>query len=126
MEPVIVADYACQAGMLLRKRVPVFGIAERPIESMSERCLYNAPGECRGDDEARLDRMVRIARSYRVHGLLYYNAGNLDVSEDYRMVDSSFYRELAVPAFLINGIDLENAALAVRIKEYIDIIGGRV
>jgi benzoyl-CoA reductase/2-hydroxyglutaryl-CoA dehydratase subunit BcrC/BadD/HgdB len=122
----IVADYACQAGMLLRKRVPVFGIAERPIETMSERCLYNAPCECRGDDRARLDRMVRIARSYRVHGLLYYNSENLDVAEDYKLVDSAFYRELSVPAFLITGNDLENAELSVRIKEYIDIIGGRV
>lgn len=122
----IVADYACQAGMLLRKRLPLFGIAERPMESMSERCLYNAPCRHRGDDRARLDRMIRIARNYRVQGLVYFNPGNRDLSEDYKMVDSAFYRELSVPAALVSGDDLENMETPHRIKEYIDIIGGRI
>jgi benzoyl-CoA reductase/2-hydroxyglutaryl-CoA dehydratase subunit BcrC/BadD/HgdB len=123
----IVADYACQAGMLLRKKVPVFGIAERPLESLSERCLYSAPCECRGDAHARLDRMIRLARNYRVHGLLYYNAGNLDaLKEDYKFVDKAFYRELSVPAFLVNGSDLQSEDIKAKIKDYIDIIGGRV
>ena len=124
---IIVADYACQAGMLLRKRAPVFGIAERPLESFSERYLYNAPCECRGDARGRLDRMLRIARNYRVHGLLYYNPGNLNaLRQDYRLVDNVFYQELSVPVFLVNGNELEAEDTKAKIKEYIDIIGGRV
>ncbi|RJO61845.1 MAG: 2-hydroxyacyl-CoA dehydratase [Dehalococcoidia bacterium] len=124
---IIVADYACPAGMLLRKKVPVFGIAERPLESLSERYLYNAPCECRGDTRGRLDHMIRIAKNYRVHGLLYYNPGNLDaLREDYKLVDNAFYRELSVPAFLVNGSDLEAENTQAKIKEFIDIIGGRV
>jgi len=124
---VIVADYACQAGMLLRKKVPVFGIAERPLESLSERYLYNAPCVCRGDTRGRLDRMVRIARNYRVHGLLYYNPGNVNaLRQDYRLVDNAFYQELSVPAFLVNGNELEAEDAQAKLKEYIDVIGGRV
>ena len=58
--------------------------------------------------------------------LLYYNPENLDVAEDCKLVDSAFYQELSVPAFLISGVELENADTTVRVKEYIDIIGGRV
>lgn len=124
---VIVADYACPAGMLLRKRVPVFGIAERPLESLSERYLYNAPCVRRGDTRGRLERMLRIARNYRVHGLLYYNPGNLDaLKQDYKLVDNAFYQELSVPALLVNGTELEAEDTQAKIKEYIDIIGGRV
>jgi benzoyl-CoA reductase subunit C len=123
----IVADYACPAGMLIRKKVPVFGIAERPLESLGERYLYNAPCVCRGDTLDRLDRMIRLARHYRVHGLLYFNPENIDaLREDYRLIDNAFYKELSVPAFLVNGEDLEAENTLVKIKEFIDVIGGRV
>jgi benzoyl-CoA reductase/2-hydroxyglutaryl-CoA dehydratase subunit BcrC/BadD/HgdB len=123
----IVADYACPAGMLLRKKVPIFGIAERPLESLGERYLYNAPCVCRGDTRARLDRMIRLARHYRVHGLLYFNPENIDaLRDDYRLIDNAFYKELSVPAFLVNGEDLEAENTRVKIKEFIDVIGGRV
>ncbi len=124
---VIVADYACTGSMLLRKTTPVFGVTERIIESASERSIYNAPCVSRGDIRGRLDRMVRIARNYRVQGLLYYNPGdNEAIRQDFKIIDKAFYQELAVPAFLVNGSELESELFAARLKDYFDIIGGRV
>ena len=123
----IVADYNCQAGMSLRKRTPIFGLVERPIETLSERCLFNAPCQGSGDNLARIDRMIRLARNFQIQGMIYYNPLNRpELVEDFNFVDEAFYRILAVPAFLLNGTEFESDGTQGRLKEFIDVIGGRV
>ncbi len=125
----IVSDFMCTGSMLLRKRVPVFGPVEHPFETLVERYLYNAPCPVMNDLSNRLDRMLVFARHFRVHGLIYVVLDGRDGwKKDYEQTEEVFYRELAVPTFLIEtGPGLENGPdIKTRLKSFLDIIGGQV
>ncbi len=125
----VVTDYICSASMRLRKRVPVFGVLENPLDSLVEQYLYNAPCVLMGDAPGRVDRMLRLARRYRVHGLVYLGSKHCQpVAGEYELISEAFYSNLSVPSLFI---EAESAALPDedlqgRVGEFIDIIGGRV
>jgi len=113
----------------LRKRVPAFGIMENPIDSLVERYLYNFPCPYIKDLPNRLDRMLKIARNYRVHGLIYYNSKLCDTwRADFKNIENTFYQELLIPTLFIETdyslSDVET--LKRRVEDFIDIIGGRL
>jgi benzoyl-CoA reductase/2-hydroxyglutaryl-CoA dehydratase subunit BcrC/BadD/HgdB len=126
---VVVTDYICTASARLRKRVPVWGTFERPFDSLAEHYLFNAPCPFMGDYGARLERMLRLSRWYRVHGLVGLNPGaNPAFKADFERLSEDFYSRLFIPSLYIeDSLPLEDArGLEERVGGFIDIIGGRV
>jgi len=126
---VAVTDYICTASARLRKRVPVWGTLERPLESLAELYLFNAPCPFMGGYGARLERMIALARWYRVHGLVCLNPGsNPVIRADFERLSEDFYSRLFIPSLNIEDrLPLADPqGLGERLGGFIDIIGGRV
>jgi len=126
---VVVTDYICTASARLRKRVPVWGTFERPLESLCELYLFNAPCPLMGGYGARLERMTALARWYRVHALVCLNPGSDPVFKaDFERLSEDFYSRLYIPSLYIeDSLPFENPqGVADRLGGFIDIIGGRV
>jgi len=126
---LIVTDYICTASARLRKTVPVWGTFERPAESLAELYLFNAPCPFMGGHEARLMRMLALARWYRVHALVCVNPGSNPVfKSDFERLSEDFYSRLFIPSLYIeDSLPLKDPqGLRERLNDFIDIIGGRV
>jgi len=98
----IVADSVCTGSMFLRKKVPVYNIMEDPIDVLAKRYLYNVPCPFMTDMKRRLNRLVKIAKDYRVHGVIYYNLKHNETwRSEFKAIKDTLYRELSVPTLLI-------------------------
>ena len=98
----IVADNICTGAMFSRKRVNIFGIFGNTMDALAERYLYNFPCPFMTDLSTRLNRILKVARDYRVHGLIYYNLRYCDTwRADFKFIKDTLYQELSVPTLLI-------------------------
>ena len=123
----IVADCVCTGSMFLRKRVPIFGIMENPIDALTERYLYNVPCPFMTNLLRRLNRIGKIARDYRVHGLIYYNLKYCDTwRAEFKSIKDTLYRELSVPTLLIETdySPSDVGTIRTKVEAFIKMIGG--
>ena len=122
----IVTDALCTGSMLLRKRVPLYGFFENPLDSITEQYLYNVPAPCMGNLNRRLNYILKTVRDFRVHGLIYYAPSSCGDSQgEIKVIKERLYQELLVPTLVLEG-DVAGNQLEPRINSFIDIIGGRV
>ncbi|MHC4277887.1 MAG: 2-hydroxyacyl-CoA dehydratase subunit D [Planctomycetota bacterium] len=120
----IVADSVCTASMFLHKNVAT----SNPMDALAERYLYNVPCPFMTDLPKRLNRIVKIARDYRVHGLIYYNLKYCDTwRAEFKPIKDTLYRELSVPTLLIETDYSPSDADAIKaeVEAFIKKIGGR-
>ena len=121
----IVTDLVCTGSMFLRKNVT----AGNPMDALAERYLYNVPCPFMTDLPKRLNRIVKIARDYRVHALIYYNLKYCDTwRAEFKIIKDTLYRELSVPTLLIETDYSASDAGTIKtnIEAFIKKIGGRV
>ncbi len=124
----IVADCLCTGSMFLRKRVPVFGFAGNPIDTLVEQHLYNVPCSFMTDLPRRLNRIVKMARDYRVHGLIYYSLKYCDTwRAELKAIKNTLYRELSVPTLLIETDYSPSDADTIRnrVEAFLKMMGGQ-
>ena len=124
----IVADCICTGSMFLRKRVPIFGIMENPIDVLAERYLYNVPCPFMTDRLRRLNSIIKIAKKYGVHGLIYYNLKYCDTwGDEFKSIKDMLYRELLVPTLLIETdySPPDVGTIRSKVEPFIELIGGR-
>jgi benzoyl-CoA reductase/2-hydroxyglutaryl-CoA dehydratase subunit BcrC/BadD/HgdB len=115
--------------MLLRKRVPSFGLIENLVEALSEQYLYNVPGPCRNNPSRRINYILKTVRDFRVHGLIYYKGKNpcISLGNQVKPIKDRVYKELLVPTFIVDNVTAEaEGSLRERLSSFIDIVGGRV
>ena len=120
----IVADSVCTASMFLHKNVAT----SNPMDALAERYLYNVPCPFMTDLPKRLNRIVKTARDYRVHGLIYYNLKYCDTwRAEFKPIKDTLYRELSVPTLLIETDYSTSDADAIKaeVEAFIKKIGGR-
>ena len=123
----IVADNVCTGSMFLRKKVPAFSIVEKPIDALAERYLYNVPCPFMTDIQRRLNRIVKIAKDYRVHGLIYYNLKyNETWRSEFKSIKDTLYRELTIPTLLIETdySPSDIGTIRTKVEAFIKMIGG--
>ena len=124
----IVADSVCTGAMFSRKRVSTFGFIGNPMEALAERYLYNFPCPFMTARQARINNIVKVARDYRVHGLIYYNLRYCDTwRADFKFISDALYKELSVPALLIETeySPDDTGVIRTNVESFIEIIGGR-
>ena len=124
----IVADSMCTGAMFSRKRVNVFGFMGNPMEALAERYLYNFPCPFMTDLQARINNIVKVARDYRVHGLIYYSLRYCDTwRADFKFIKDALYQELSVPALLIETEYSPDDIGTIRtnVESFIDMVEGR-
>lgn len=98
----IVADSICTGSMFMYKKVPNFGILGKPIDILAERYLYNVPCPFMIDKSRKLSRIVKIAKDYRVHGIIYYSLrSNETWRSEFKIIKDTLYSNLAIPSILI-------------------------
>jgi len=125
----IVADAVCTGSMLARKSVTIFGIMGSPIEALAERYLYNIPCPCMTDLDKRLARMLKIARDYRVSGLVYYNLKYCDTwRTEYQIIKDHLFGELSVPTLLVESdySPSDVGTIRTKVEAFIELLGGLV
>jgi benzoyl-CoA reductase/2-hydroxyglutaryl-CoA dehydratase subunit BcrC/BadD/HgdB len=124
----IVVDSVCTGSMFFRKKVPAYrGYLEQPIEALAKRYLYNVPCPFMTDITRRLNRIVNIAKDYRVHGLIYYNLNyNETWRAEFKSVKDTLYRELTIPTLLIETdySQSDTAELSSKVEAFLKMIGG--
>jgi len=124
----IIADSICTGAMFSRKKVSVFGMIGNPMDALAERYLYNFPCPFMTDLQARRNNIIKVARDYRVHGLIYYNLRYCDTwRADFKFIKDALYKELSVPTLLIETEYTPDDAGAIRasVESFIEMIGGR-
>ncbi len=124
----IVADNVCTGSMFSRKNVTVYGVMGNPIEALAERYLYNVPCPFMTDLSKRLNRITKIARDYKVHGLIFYNLKYCDTwRAELGFIKETLYKELAVPTLLIEGeySSADVGIIRTKVEAFIEMIGGR-
>ena len=125
----IVADGVCTGSMFSRKNVTVYGFMGDPIEALAERYLYNVPCPCMTDLTKRLNRIIKIAKDYRVHGLIYYNLKYCDTwRAELNFIKENLYKELSVPTLLIESeySPADVGTIRTKVEAFIEMIGGRI
>jgi benzoyl-CoA reductase/2-hydroxyglutaryl-CoA dehydratase subunit BcrC/BadD/HgdB len=123
----IVADSICTGSMFLRKKVPTFGIWSAPIDSLTERYLYNVPCPFMIDKSRRLSRIVKTAKDYRVHGTIYYSLRyNETWRSEFKAIKDVLYRNLSIPTLLIETdySSEDNEEIAEKVKSFLNLVGG--
>lgn len=124
----VVADSVCTGSMFSRKNVTLYGIIGDPIDALAERYLYNIPCPCMTDLPKRLNRMTKIARDFRVHGLIYYNLKYCDTwRAEFKFINDTLYKELSVPTLLIETeySPTDVGTIRTKIEAFLEMIGGR-
>ncbi len=124
----IVTDCVCNGSMLLRKRVPVYTLVENPIESLMEKYLFNVPGPCMENVRRRVNYIIKKARDFKVHGLIYYTGnGSCNALKDQgKTIKNRVYTELLVPTLILSKVAGNEENSLEKVKSFIDIVGGRV
>ena len=124
----IVADSICTGSIMARKRVQSAGITGNTMDSLAERYLYNFPCPFMTDLKMRLNSIVKVARDYRVHGLIYYNLKYCDTwRAEFKFIKDTLYKELSVPTLLIETEYSPDDAGMIKasVESFIEMIGGR-
>jgi benzoyl-CoA reductase/2-hydroxyglutaryl-CoA dehydratase subunit BcrC/BadD/HgdB len=125
----IVADSTCTGSMFSRKRVSMSGIIGSPIDGLAERYLYNIPCPFMTDLPKRLNRITRIARDYRVQGLVYYNLKYCDIwRAEFKSIKDTLYKQLSVPSLLIETdySPTDVGTIRTKVEAFLEMIGGQV
>ncbi|UCE97771.1 MAG: 2-hydroxyacyl-CoA dehydratase [Dehalococcoidia bacterium] len=123
----IVADCVCTGSMFLRKKVPTFGILSAPIDGLTERYLYNVPCPFMIDKSRRLSRIVKTAKDYRVHGMVYYNLrSNETWRSEFKAIKDVLYRNLSIPTLLIETdySSEDKEEITEKVKSFLKLVGG--
>ena len=98
----IVADDNCSGSMFARKKVRVPGVMGDSVDVLAERYLYNFPCPFMTDLQIRINNVVKVARDYQVHGLIFYALKYCDNwRADFKYFQDELYKELSVPTLLI-------------------------
>jgi benzoyl-CoA reductase/2-hydroxyglutaryl-CoA dehydratase subunit BcrC/BadD/HgdB len=123
----IVADNICTGSKFMRKKVPTFGILGKPIDILAERYLYNVPCPFMIDKSRKLSRIVKIAKDYRVHGIIYYSLrSNETWRSEFKNIKDTLYSNLAIPTLLIE-TDYSSAdkeEMGMKIESFLRLVGG--
>jgi benzoyl-CoA reductase/2-hydroxyglutaryl-CoA dehydratase subunit BcrC/BadD/HgdB len=123
----IVADSICTGSMFMRKKVPTFGILGKPIDILAERYLYNVPCPFMIDKSRKLSRIVKIAKEYRVHGIIYYSLRSNETWEsEFKNMKDTLYSNLAIPTLLIE-TDYSSAdkeVIGEKVESFLKLVGG--
>ena len=125
----IVADSVCTGAMFSRKRVSTFGFIGNPMEALAERYLYNFPCPFMTARQARINNIVKVARDYQVHGLIYYNLKYCDDwRADFISVKDALYKELSVPTLLIETeySPDDTGTIRTNVEAFIKMIEGHI
>jgi benzoyl-CoA reductase/2-hydroxyglutaryl-CoA dehydratase subunit BcrC/BadD/HgdB len=125
----IVADSVCTGSMFARKNVTIFGIMGSPIDALAERYLYNLPCPCMTDLDKRINRLAKIARDYRVAGLVYYNLKYCDTwRSEFQIIKNFLYKELKVPCLLVESdySPSDVGIIRTKVEAFIEMLGGMV
>ena len=125
----VVADSVCTGSMFARKNVTLYGIIGDPIDALAERYLYNIPCPCMTDLPKRLNRITKIARDFRVHGLIYYNLKYCDTwRAEFKFINDTLYKELSVPTLLIETeySPTDVGTIKTKIEAFLEMMGGRL
>jgi benzoyl-CoA reductase/2-hydroxyglutaryl-CoA dehydratase subunit BcrC/BadD/HgdB len=115
--------------MLLRKKVPHFGIIEDPLDILVEQYLFNVPAPCMGNTPRRLNYILKTVRDFNVHGIIHYNRIDTcnTASEQAKTIKDRIYNTLLVPTLILEAKPAGGTATVKdRVKSFIDIIGGRI
>ncbi|MFC1865528.1 2-hydroxyacyl-CoA dehydratase subunit D [Chloroflexota bacterium] len=123
----IVADSICTGSMFSRKKVPVFGVMAKPIDTLAQRYLYNVPCPFMTDQSRKLKRIIKIARDYKVHGIIFYSLKHNETwRSEFKPTKDNTYRELSIPSLHIaTDYSLsDTAAIKDRIAAFMKLIGG--
>ena len=125
----IVADSVCTGSMFARKNVTIYGIMGSPIDALAERYLYNVPCPCMTDLDKRINRLAKIARDYRVAGLIYYNLKYCDTwRSEFQLIKHYLYQELAIPSLLVESdySPSDVGTIRTKVEAFIEMLGGLV
>jgi benzoyl-CoA reductase/2-hydroxyglutaryl-CoA dehydratase subunit BcrC/BadD/HgdB len=125
----IVADSICTGSMFARKSVTIYGIMGSPVEALAERYLYNIPCPCMTDLDKRLNRMLKIARDYRVAGLIYYSLKYCDSwRAEFQVIKEHLYSEVGIPSLLIESdyAPSDVGTIQTKVEAFIEMLGGLV
>ena len=123
----IVADGVCTGSMFSRKRVTLFGVVGDPVEALAERYQYNVPCPFMTDLPKRKARMARIARDYKVQGVIYYNLKYCDTwRAEFNAIRQFLQKELSLPTLLIEAeySPADIGTIKTKIEAFIEMIGG--
>jgi benzoyl-CoA reductase/2-hydroxyglutaryl-CoA dehydratase subunit BcrC/BadD/HgdB len=100
---------------------------EKPIDALAKRYLYNIPCPFMTDRSRRLNRIVKIAKDYKVHGLIYYNLKfNETWRSEFKSIKDILYRNLSIPTLLIETdySPLDTDIIRDKVEAFIKLIGG--
>lgn len=125
----IVADSVCTGSMFARKNVTIYGIMGSPIDALAERYLYNVPCPCMTDLDKRINRIAKIARDYRVSGLIYYSLKYCDTwRSEFQSIKEYMYKELMISALLVESdySPTDVGTIRTKIEAFIEMFGGLV
>jgi benzoyl-CoA reductase/2-hydroxyglutaryl-CoA dehydratase subunit BcrC/BadD/HgdB len=125
----IVADSICTGSMFARKSVTIFGIMGSPVEALAERYLYNIPCPCMTDLDKRLNRMLKIARDYRVAGLIYYSLKYCDTwRAEFQLIKEHLFNEVGIPSLLVESdyAPSDVGTIQTKVEAFIEMLGGLV
>ena len=125
----IVSDCLCNGSMLLRKKVPHFGIIEDPLDIMVEQYLFNVPAPCMGNIPRRLNYILKTVRDFNIHGIIYYNRMDTcnAASDQAKTIKDRVYNALLVPTLIVEAKPADSREMIKgKVKSFIDIIGGRI
>jgi len=123
----VVADSVCTGSMFLRKKVPTFGILSKPVDTIAERYLYNVPCPFMIDKSRRLNRIVKTAKDYRVHGMIYYSLrSNETWRSEFKAIKDVLYKNLSIPTLLIETDYSTNnkEEILEKVKSFLKLVGG--
>lgn len=124
----IVADSVCTGSMFARKRVTIFGIMGNPFDALAARYLYNVPCPCMTDLLKRLNRIAKVARDYRVSGLIYYSLNYCDTwRSEFKLIQDYLYKEPMVSSLLIESdySSSDMGSIRTKVEAFIEMFGGR-
>lgn len=125
----VVTDSTCTGLIAARKKVKMPGVMGDPLDVLAERYLYNFPCPFMTDLQIRINHVIKAARDYQVHGLIYYSLKYCDTwRADFKYIQDELYKELSVPTLLIEtdyAAD-DTGSIKEKIVEFINRIEGRL
>lgn len=125
----IVADATCSGSMFARRKVKIPGVMGDPMDFLTERYLYNFPCPFMTDLRIRINNIVKVARDYQVHGLVFYTLKYCDTwRADYKYIQDELYKELSVPTLLIETdySPEDSGAIKEKVEAFIKRIEGQL
>ena len=79
--------------------------------------------------DKRINRLAKIARDYRVAGLVYYNLKYCDTwRSEFQMIKNYLYKELKVPCLLVESdySPSDVGIIRTKVEALIEMLGGMV